>query len=60
MSDLLNIEGIGSQEVELLQATGWTDVQSVARADVDVLTRELAAANTMLKIVPRTGKWSAG
>jgi hypothetical protein len=54
MSDLLNIDGIGAQEVELLQATGWTDVQSVAKADVDLLTRELEAANNMLKIVPRT------
>lgn len=54
MSDLLNIEGIGTQEVELLQATGWTDVQSLAKADLDVLTRELEAANKMLKIVPRT------
>lgn len=53
MSDLLNIEGIGAQEVELLQATGWTDVSSVAKADVDLLTRELEAANNMLKIVPR-------
>ncbi|QJE98283.1 DUF4332 domain-containing protein [Luteolibacter luteus] len=53
MSDLLNIEGIGAQEVELLQATGWTDLQSVAKADVDLLTRELEAANNMLKIVPR-------
>ncbi len=54
MPDLTHIEGIGSLEVELLQATGWMDVQSVAKADLDVLTRELAAANTMLKIVPRT------
>jgi len=54
MSDLLNIEGIGSQEVELLQATGWTDLESVAKADVDLLTRELTAANAMLKIISRT------
>ena len=54
MSDLLNIEGIGSGEAELLQATGWTDVQSVAKANVDVLAREIAKANDMLKIVPRT------
>ena len=54
MSDLTNIEGVGPLEEELLQATGWTDVQSLAKADVDVLTRELAAANTMLKIMPRT------
>lgn len=53
MSDLINIDGIGSDEAELLVATGWTDVQSLARADVEVLLREIKAANDMLRIVPR-------
>ena len=53
MSDLLTIDGIGSDEVELLEATGWTDLSAVARANVDVLVREMTAANDMLKIVPR-------
>jgi hypothetical protein len=53
MSDLLTIDGIGSDEVELLEATGWTDLSAVAKANVDVLVREMAAANDMLKIVPR-------
>jgi len=53
MSDLLTIDGIGSDEVELLEATGWTDLQAVAKADVDVLLSELTAANAMLRIVPR-------
>ena len=53
MSDLLTIDGIGSDEVELLEATGWTDLSAVAKANVDVLVREMAAANEMLKIVPR-------
>jgi hypothetical protein len=53
MSDLLTIDGIGSDEVELLEATGWTDLSAIAKANVDVLVREMAAANDMLKIVPR-------
>jgi hypothetical protein len=53
MSDLLTIDGIGSDEVELLEATGWTDLSAVAKANVDILVREMAAANDMLKIVPR-------
>ena len=53
MSDLLTIDGIGSDEVELLEATGWADLSAVARANVDVLIREMAAANDMLKIVAR-------
>ncbi len=54
MSELINIDGIGTDEAELLVATGWTDVHALARADVDVLLREISAANEMLKIVPRT------
>lgn len=54
MSELINIDGIGSDEAELLVATGWTDVHALARADVDLLLREISAANEMLRIVPRT------
>ncbi len=54
MSELINIDGIGTDEAELLVATGWTDVHALARADVDVLMREISAANEMLRIVPRT------
>lgn len=53
MSELLTIEGIASDEVELLEATGWTDLNSVAKANVDVLVREMAKANDMLRIVAR-------
>jgi len=53
MSELLTIEGIASDEVELLEATGWTDLNAVARANVDVLVREMAKANDMLRIVAR-------
>lgn len=54
MSELINIDGIGTDEAELLVATGWTDVHALARADVDLLLREISAANEMLRIVPRT------
>lgn len=54
MSELINIDGIGTDEAELLVATGWTDVHALARADIDLLHREISAANEMLKIVPRT------
>jgi hypothetical protein len=54
MSELINIDGIGSDEAELLVATGWTDVHALARADVEVLLKEIKAANEMLRIVPRT------
>ncbi|WP_035603528.1 DUF4332 domain-containing protein [Haloferula sp. BvORR071] len=53
MSELLTIEGIDSDEVELLEATGWTDLNAVARANVDVLLREVTKANDMLRIVAR-------
>lgn len=53
MSELINIDGIGTDEAELLVATGWTDVHALARADVDLLLREISAANEMLRIVPR-------
>jgi hypothetical protein len=54
MSELTNIDGIGSAEAELLEATGWTKVQALAAADIDLLLGEIAAANEMLRIVPRT------
>jgi hypothetical protein len=54
MSELINIEGIGSAEAELLEATGWTKVDALAKADIDLLLGEIAAANKMLRIIPRT------
>lgn len=54
MSELINIDGIGTDEAELLVATGWTDVHALAGADIDLLLREISAANEMLRIVPRT------
>jgi hypothetical protein len=54
MSELINIDGIGTDEAELLVATGWTDVHALARADIEILLKEIHAANEMLRIVPRT------
>ncbi|WP_193211993.1 DUF4332 domain-containing protein [Luteolibacter marinus] len=53
MSELINIVGIGPDDAELLEASGWADLRALAKADVEVLKRELSAANSMLKIVPR-------
>ena len=54
MAKLIEIEGIGPDDAELLEATGWTDAQALAKADPEILTREIADANAMLKLVPRT------
>jgi hypothetical protein len=54
MAKLIDIEGIGPDDAELLEATGWTDAQALANADPARLTREIADANAMLKILPRT------
>ncbi|MCW1886153.1 DUF4332 domain-containing protein [Luteolibacter flavescens] len=54
MGKLVDIEGIGPDDAELLEATGWADAQTLAKADPEVLTREIADANAMLRIVART------
>jgi hypothetical protein len=54
MSKLIHIEGIGSDEVELLEATGWTDPHALAKANPELLVKEITAANEMLRIVART------
>lgn len=54
MAELIDIEGISPEDAELLEATGWSDVQVLAQADVNLLERELVAANAMLKLVART------
>ncbi|WP_367872182.1 DUF4332 domain-containing protein [Luteolibacter sp. Populi] len=53
MSELLTIEGIDSDEVELLETAGWTDLNSVAKANVDVLVREMSKANEKFRLVVR-------
>jgi hypothetical protein len=54
MAKLIDIEGIGPDDAELLEATGWADAHALAKADPEVLTREIADANAMLKLVART------
>lgn len=51
--NLSSIYGIGKTSLELLEATGFHDVESVAKADTDVLYRELVRANSVLKIAKR-------
>ncbi len=51
--NLSNIYGIGKTSLELLEATGFHDVESIANAGVDELHRELERANSMLKIAKR-------
>jgi hypothetical protein len=53
MSELLTIEGIASDEVELLETAGLTDLKSVARANVELLVRDMTRANDMFRIVAR-------
>lgn len=54
MSTLLEIEGIGPGERDLLEAAGWTDTRAIATADLKDLSAELEKANRILKLVPVT------
>lgn len=53
MADLSKIPGIGKTSLELLEAAGFHDVESVARIEVDQLVGELIKANSILKIAKR-------
>ena len=53
MSDLLRISGIGKASSELLEAAGFLDAASVAKAGADELLQELERANSILKISKR-------
>ncbi len=63
MADLISIPGIGKASLELLEAAGFHDAESLAKAEVAELARELERANSILKISKRTpgqaviGKW---
>jgi len=63
MTNLEKIPGIGKVMLELLNAAGFPDVESLAKAGVDELARELERANKILQIskrpLPRTHieKW---
>ena len=52
--NLSNINGIGKTSLELLEAAGFHDVESVAKAGVDELVEELKRANGILGISKRT------
>ncbi len=50
MTTLSSIPGIGKLTLELLEAAGFPDAESLAKAGVDELTSELERANRILKI----------
>ncbi len=53
MAELLSIPGIGKTTLELLEAAGFRDAESLAKAGVDELAAELERANSILKISKR-------
>ncbi|HEY8961934.1 MAG TPA: DUF4332 domain-containing protein, partial [Luteolibacter sp.] len=54
MAAFQSIPGIEPSSVELLEAVGFLDEASLAKADVDALLNELQGANALLKLAPRT------
>lgn len=54
MAAFHSIPGIDPSSIELLEAVGFLDEPSLAKADVDALLRELQAANALLKIADQT------
>lgn len=63
MAELLRIPGIGKTSLELLEAAGFHNAESLAKVGLEDLARELERANSILKISKRTpgpaviGKW---
>lgn len=53
MAELLSIPGIGKTSLELLEAAGFHDVESLSKVGADDLARELERANSILKISKR-------
>jgi nucleotidyltransferase/DNA polymerase involved in DNA repair len=53
MTNLKKIPGIGNVTLELLKAAGFPDAESLAKAGVDELARELERANKILQISKR-------
>ncbi len=53
MTHLSSIPGIGKTSLELLEAAGFLDVESLAKAGVDELANELERANTILQIAKK-------
>ncbi|MBC8127967.1 MAG: DUF4332 domain-containing protein [Gloeobacteraceae cyanobacterium ES-bin-144] len=54
MAEIISISGIGKASLELLEAAGFQDVDSIAKAGVDELANELKKANSILKISKRS------
>ena len=50
MTNLSSIPGIAQSSLELLEAAGFSDAESLAKAGLEELAKELARANTMLQI----------
>ena len=53
MTNLRSIPGIGKASLELLEAAGFPDAESLAKAGVDELANELERANRILQISKR-------
>lgn len=53
MSTLLTIPGLGKSSLELLEAVGFVDEDSLAKAGLEELVDELERANAVLKIAKR-------
>ncbi len=53
MSNLSSIPGIGKSSLELLEAAGFADAESLAKAGVDELAKELERANGILQIAKK-------
>jgi Domain of unknown function (DUF4332) len=53
MTNLSSIPGIGKTSLELLEAAGFPDAESLAKAGVDELAKELDRANKILQIAKR-------
>jgi len=54
MSSLLTIPGLGKSSLELLEAVGFLDETSLAKAGLDELVKELERANSILRILKRS------
>ena len=53
MANLISIPGIGKSSLELLEAAGFSSMESLAKVGVDELFNELERANNILKIAKR-------
>ncbi len=53
MTNLSSIPGIGKTSLELLEAAGFRDIESIAKAGVEELASELERANTILQIAKK-------